>query len=90
MVECIAGSYLSATFLCCRLIQEDRHYQARWVWRMLSSRWGEDAVAAYCASRQAAQSLQPAASPAARPVAQPAAHVASMHVQSHFHNVQYA
>ncbi|KAL3149720.1 hypothetical protein ABBQ38_013548 [Trebouxia sp. C0009 RCD-2024] len=85
-----------------KLIQEDRHYQARWVWRMLSSRWGEDAVAAYCASKQAAQSLQPAGRPAAspaarpagrpaaRPVAQPTARVASMQAPSDFHNVQYA
>ena len=30
-----------------RLIQEDRQYQPGWVWRMLSSRWGEDAMVAY-------------------------------------------
>lgn len=73
-----------------KLIQEDRHYQPRWVWRMLSSRWGGDAVAAYCASRQAAQTLLPADRPVARSATQPATRVTSLHVPSNPRRLQYA
>lgn len=41
-IEDMAGHHANL-----KLIQEDRQYQPGWVWRMLSSRWGEDAMVAY-------------------------------------------
>lgn len=45
--EDIAGHHSNLT-----LLQEDRRYQPGWVWRMLCSRWGEDAVEAYAKTRR--------------------------------------
>lgn len=39
----------------CRLLQEDRNYQPGWVWHMLKSRWGDEAVTAYSTAKAAEQ-----------------------------------
>ena len=39
----------------CRLLQEDRNYQPGWVWHMLNSRWGDEAVTAYSTAKAAEQ-----------------------------------